>query len=87
MTNELSLEAVQALVTRIAGPSQSPSNAGPDTPLLEGGFGLDSVHLLDAIIACEREYGVVFEPRTDFTAEALRTVRSLYHLIHAKRTH
>jgi len=85
MTSEPTLEEVQAVVTRVAGPHRSPADAGPDTPLTEGGFWLDSVHLLETIIACEEAFEVVFDPETDFTDRTLMTVRRLFDLVRAKR--
>mgnify|MGYP001325752158 CR=1 FL=1 len=82
---EPTLEAVQAVVTSIAGAHRSPAGAGPDTPLTEGGFWLDSVHLLEVFIACEDAFGVVFDPETDFTDQTLMTVRTLFDLVRAKR--
>jgi acyl carrier protein len=76
---------VQSILIRIVGPDQSPSDAGPDTPLVEGGFWLDSVHLLEALLACEAEFGIVFDPETDFTDEHLKTVRTLGDLIRTKQ--
>ena len=85
MTHAPTLERVQALVTRIAGPDRIPAGAGPDTPLKDGGFWLDSASLLEVIIACETEFDVILEPETDFTERALATTRALFTLIRAKR--
>ena len=86
MTNGPTLERVQAIITGIAGSERSVTNAGPDTPLTEGGFWLDSVHLLQTILACEEAFEVVFDPETDFTDKSLETVRTLFDLIRAKRS-
>jgi acyl carrier protein len=86
MTRPLSLERVQAIVAHAAGPGRTPADAGPGTPLLDGGFWLDSVHLLEAIIECETEFGVIFDPDTDFTGAHLRTVQTLHDLIWTKRS-
>lgn len=85
MTSAPTIERVQATVARIAGLHGSPPDAGPDTPLTEGGFWLDSLLLLETIIACEEEFEVVFDPETDFTDQTLKTVRTLFDLIRAKR--
>ena len=79
------LDRVQALVVGIAGPDRTPPDAGPDTALIDGGFWLDSVSLLEVIIACEAEFDVVLEPETDFTDQTLATTRALCMLIRAKR--
>jgi hypothetical protein len=44
------------------------------------------VHLREVAIACEEEFGVVFDPQTDFTEDKHRTVRAFYELIRTKRT-
>jgi acyl carrier protein len=85
MTSEPTLGQVLAVVARVAGLHRSPADAGPDTPLVDGGFWLDSVHLLEAIIACEDAFGVVFDPGTDFNDRTLTTVRTLCDLIRVKR--
>jgi acyl carrier protein len=78
------VERVQAVVVRTAGPARTPADAGPDTPLGEGGFWLDSVDLLELIVACESEFGVNFAGETDLTADRLSTVRTLAGLILGK---
>lgn len=83
MIDDPTLEGIQAIVTRIA--DRSPVGAGPDTPLTEGGFDLDSLHLLRTILACEETFQVVFDPDTDFTAQTLQTVRTLTDLVRSKR--
>ena len=77
-------EQVRQVVARIAGPARTPSDAGPDTPLGAGGFWLDSLDLVEVIVACEEEFAVTFEGESDLTAEALNTVRSLTDLILSK---
>jgi acyl carrier protein len=83
MTTPVSLEGLQALVGRVAG--FTPPDAGPDTPLIDGGFWLDSVRLLEAIIECEVEFGVTFDPESDFSEARLTTVGALFALLQAKR--
>ena len=85
MSADVTVERVQAIIARIAGPDRVPRDAGPDTPLRDGGFWLDSVDLLEAIIACETEFEVAFDPEADFSARTLRTVATLFRLIEAKR--
>ena len=80
------LEQVAAIVARIAEPQHGSVVAGPDTPLTDGGFWLDSVQLLETIIACEDTFGVIFDPETDLTDESLRTIQTLFDLVRVKRT-
>lgn len=81
MTGDSTVERVQAIVAGIARPDRTPPDAGAATPLGEGGFCLDSVDLLQVIVACEEHFGIVFEPQTDLTRESLRTVGSLAAVI------
>jgi hypothetical protein len=82
-SDRLTLDAVQAIVLRIA--ERSPQGAGPDTPLTDGGFALDSIHMLRTIIECEEMFHVAFDPDTDFTDQTLYTARTLFHLIRSKQ--
>ena len=83
MASEPTIEAVQAIVLRVA--RRAPVGAGPDTALTDGGFSLDSVDMLRAIIDCEETFQVAFDPDADFTDQSLRTVRTLFDLIRSKR--
>jgi acyl carrier protein len=81
MTDDFILERVQAIVASIAGPRRSPPDLGPGTPLGEDGLWFDSSEMLELIVACETEFGVVFDPAHDPTWEALTTVGSLAEVI------
>ena len=45
---------------------------------------LDSSEMLELIVACETEFGVVFDPAHDPIQEALKTVSSLAGVIRSK---
>ena len=81
MTDDGILGRVQTIVTGIAGADRTPSNVGPDTPLGEDGFWLDSVDMLEVLLACEQEFGTSF--KSNLANEALTTVRSLAEAIEA----
>ena len=76
---------VIAITTRIAGPERTPSEVGPDTPLTEGGFWLDSVSLVEIIVACEAEFSVEFDSEEDLTTAALESIGSLATVIERKQ--
>ncbi len=84
MTEATVLHRIQALVAAVAGPHRTPPDAGPETLLWDGGYWLNSVDLLEVIVACEHEFDVTFAVGTDLTAEALRTVKSLAAMVLAK---
>ncbi len=75
------LAKVLATVIRIAGPSRTPPDAGPETSLAEGGFGLDSVDMLELIVSCERELGIELDPKALLAADALRNARGLAQVV------
>jgi acyl carrier protein len=83
VSEQPTLEQVEAIVARVAGRTGRVS--GADTPLTNGGYWLDSVHLLETIIACEEAFGVEFDTDVDLTAATLMSVRTLFHLIRSKR--
>ena len=68
---------------RIAGPSRAPADAGPDTPLGEDGFALDSVEILELIVATEIEWGVEIDPKALMPPEALRDPGGLARVVQA----
>ncbi len=84
MTDALVVDRVLGVVTRVAGPARTPPGAGPDTPLGDDGFWLDSVDLVEVVVACELEFSISFEGETDITREALATSRTLADLISSK---
>jgi len=79
------LERVLSIVSGVAGAHRSPPGAGRETPLTDGGFWLDSVELLEIVLACEEAFGIVFDSTADLTDESLSTVGSLVELIQARR--
>jgi hypothetical protein len=54
MTSAPTLARVQAIVTGVAGPNRVPDGAGPDTPLQDGGFWLDSAAVVEVMIGTVR---------------------------------
>ena len=81
INNDAISERVREIVVAIAGPLRTPEKTGLDTPLADGGFWLDSIDILQVIVACESQFGVVLESETDVTADSLGTVGTLAELI------
>ena len=81
MTDDLILDRVHAIVTGIAGPGRLPENHTPDTPLGDDGYWLDSTDMLEVVLACEREFGIVFEPGADLTIGTMTSARDLARVI------
>jgi acyl carrier protein len=75
------LTRVQAIVSSVAGPDRVPADAGPDTPLGEHGYWLDSVDVLEVILGCEEAFATRLDQDPDLTAEALQSARTLADLI------
>lgn len=80
--HSVSDDRILTIVSRIAGPDRVPAAVGADTPLGEGGFWLDSVEMLDLLVACEEEFGLVL----DDAALAVSALTSIGSLIEAVRT-
>jgi acyl carrier protein len=84
MTDDRCVERVQAIVERVAGPARSVPGAGPDTRLADDGFWLDSAAMLEVVLACEEEFGIVFDWEAELSPEVLDTIRSLAEAIRRK---
>jgi acyl carrier protein len=83
---DTSLEGkVLSVVRAIAGTARTPPGAGPDTPLRENGFWLDSLAMVEIVMECEATFGIVLDAESDLTPEAFSTVRSLASVIRAKQ--
>jgi acyl carrier protein len=84
MTDDRCIERVHSIVERIAGPARSVPGAGPETRLGDGGFWLDSTAMLEVVLACEEEFGIVFDWEGELSPEVLGTIRSLAEAIRRK---
>jgi acyl carrier protein len=71
------------IIGRIAGPSRTPPSLGAATRLSTD-LWLDSVEMLEVVLACEREFGIAFEESTDLTPQALETLGSLSDVVQAR---
>jgi len=77
MTVDPIFDRVRALVVRLAGPDRTPTSITPETPLGEGGFHLDSVELLDVMLACEDEMRIAFDGDPAANVRALESLKTL----------
>ena len=84
MTADAVVPRLVTVLSRVAGSGRTPAGAGRETPLVNGGYWLDSVALLEVIVACEAEFGIAFDPEADLRHGALATLGSLAGLIEAK---
>ena len=75
------VDRLMKIVADVAGPGRTPADLGSHTPLRDGGVWLDSVGLLELIVAAEAEFDVSFDPTSDFGDAALDTVGSLGEVI------
>ena len=78
------IDRVMRVVAEVAGPARTPPEVRPDTPLRDGGFWLDSVDLLELVVACEAEFDLDFDPVAGLSDKALSTVGSLAAMIAAR---
>ncbi len=68
----------------IAGPSRAPADPGPDTPLGEAGYWLDSIDIVEVVLSCEREFGVTFDGEAELVPQTLSSIRAFADLIAGK---
>ena len=81
MDSERLLDALRELAARIIGAARMPADTNADTPLGEGGLWLDSMGLLELIVACEDEFGITFEPGEDLAGHELDTLGTFAKVI------
>jgi len=81
MDDEAVVERLCAIVARVVGAPRVPADAGAGTPLRDGGLWLDSMELLQVVIACEAEFGITFEPAEDLLGDGLETLGTLADVI------
>jgi acyl carrier protein len=60
-----------------------PVTPGPDTTLAGGGFWLDSLALLELLVACEETFGVCLD-HTELLPHRLKTTGTLAALIESR---
>jgi acyl carrier protein len=72
---------VLEIVTEIAGPNRRPADPGARTRLSGGGFWLDSIDLLELMLACDQAFGPVFGAKAGPTMAHVETVGDLVTLI------
>lgn len=80
------VERVAAIVARVGrlGPQEPVTEA---TPLVGGGVALDSVSLLELLLAIEQEFGMEVDAEELLRAKALHTVGALAAFIDTKTGH
>ena len=69
-------ERTRLIVQRVAGADRTPADVDEDTKLADG-FWLDSVEMLEVVITCETEFGIVFSESGDLDVSSLETIGSL----------
>ena len=79
------LARVVTILTQVAGPDRTPTPVGPDTPIADGGFWLDSADLLEVVLACEEAFSVALDPSSFFTDGSALTVARLMDAVDGAR--
>lgn len=75
------LEKLRGILVQVIGAARVPSDVGSGTALGDGGLWLDSVEVLQVVLASEAEFGMTFEPAEDLVGEGLLTLRTLAAVI------
>jgi acyl carrier protein len=76
-THDEVLKRLLEVVTFVAGAHRVPADLGAHTPIVEHGLELDSATVLELMVSCEAAFSITFDPATDFTEDAFRTVGTL----------
>jgi len=72
------------IVSKIIGPSRMPAAVGANTQLVTD-LWLDSVELLELLLACESEFGVTLDESRDLEPASLESLGSLAAVIVARQ--
>ena len=81
MDDKAALEGLRAIVTCVVGAARMPAGVSADTPLSDGGLWLDSMELLQVVLACETQFGITFQPAEDLIGDGLSTFGTLVDVI------
>ena len=87
MDDEAVVERLCAIVARVVGAPRVPADTGAGTPLRDGGLWLDSMELLQVVLACEAQFGITFEPAEDLLGDGLETLGTLAGVIRRRSRH
>lgn len=80
--HEAAFDAIREIVARVAGPGRIPEAVTRETRLGKG-YLLDSVEMLDVVIACEAEFDIAFGEQ-DLNPSSFETLGSLTDLVRSK---
>jgi acyl carrier protein len=78
------LAQVLDIVSQIAGPNRKPTDPGANTRLWGGGFWLDSIDLIEVMLACDAAFGPVFASMPPSVMGDIKTVGDLAAVIEAQ---
>lgn len=81
MDDRALLDRLRGVVTRVVGAARVPADVNAHTALADGGLWLDSVELLQVVLASEEEFGIVFKPGEDLVGDGLATLGTFAALI------
>jgi acyl carrier protein len=81
MDEGMVLDRIRAAVIRVIGTTRIPADVDAATPLAEEGLWLDSVELLQVVLACEAQFEITFKPAEDLVGDTLKTLGTLADVI------
>jgi acyl carrier protein len=84
VTEATGIEEVKAVVVETLDLADRADTLGPATPLVAAVPELDSMTVLELLVALEERFGITIE-NEDVIADAFETLENLTALIHAKR--
>jgi acyl carrier protein len=81
MDDKAVVEGLCAIVVRVVGAPRVPADTGAGTRLGDGGLWLDSMELLQVVLACEAQFGITFKAAEDLVGDGLETLGTLAGVI------
>src|SRR5262249_49452214 len=79
--NAVVLERLRKIIVEVIGTARVPPDVGPEVALGDGGLWLDSVEVLQVVLASESEFGITFEPGEDLVGDGVATLGALADVI------
>jgi acyl carrier protein len=79
-------ERIKQIIVQRINPGLKIEELRDDTPLIGRGVGLDSVSLLELVVALESDFGVLFDEK-DMTPELFANVASIADYVESRSNH
>ena len=86
METNVITERIKQIIVQHINPDLKPEELSDKTPLIGRGLGLDSVSLLELVVAIETDFGIRFDEK-DMSPELFADVASIAKYVEQKGNH